>query len=89
MQEFLKKNDCAGFLLYFVFCTAAICVLIFYLAPKEGSQSVFIYIGICSLVGSLSVMSVKVCPSLQILPAKMNELQPDQRIALLMGQGQG
>ena len=50
-------------MLYFVACTAAILVLIFYIAPTEGSQSVFVYIGICSLVGSLSVMSVKVHPS--------------------------
>lgn len=59
LAETQSEQSCAGFLLYFVFCSAAICVLIFYLAPKEGSQSVFIYIGICSLVGSLTVMSVK------------------------------
>jgi drug/metabolite transporter (DMT)-like permease len=48
-----------GFLMYFVVCTATIFILIFYVAPTEGSQSVFVYIAICSLVGSLSVMSVK------------------------------
>ena len=52
----------AGFLLYFIACTAATCVLIFYLAPREGHQSVFVYVGICSLVGSLTVMGVKVSP---------------------------
>jgi len=46
--------------MYFVVCTATIFILIFYVAPTEGSQSVFVYIAICSLVGSLSVMSVKV-----------------------------
>ena len=41
--------------------TAAIVYLIWYVAPVHGNTSIFVYLGICSLIGSLSVMSVKVC----------------------------
>ena len=50
----------AGFLLYFLVASALILFLIFYIGPSQGPHSVLVYIGICSLVGSLSVMSVKV-----------------------------
>lgn len=49
-------------MLYFVVCVALILFLIFYVAPTRGTDSVLVYIAICSLVGSLSVMSVKVPP---------------------------
>ena len=39
--------------------TAAIVYLIWYVAPVHGNTSIFVYLGICSLIGSLSVMSVK------------------------------
>jgi hypothetical protein len=50
----------AGFLSY-VFC-AVVCVmfLIVYIAPAHGVNNIFVYIAICSIMGSLSVMSVKV-----------------------------
>ena len=38
---------------------AAIVYLIWYVAPVHGNTSIFVYLGICSLIGSLSVMSVK------------------------------
>ena len=52
----------AGFMLYFLAATAVILYLIIYAAPKHGTETVFVFIGICSLVGSLSVMSVKARP---------------------------
>ena len=49
----------AAFLLYSMLVTAAIVYLIWYVAPVHGNTSIFVYLGICSLIGSLSVMSVK------------------------------
>ena len=46
------------FLLYIVFVLVSVAVLIS-LAREHGSSNVLVYIGICSLMGSLSVMSVK------------------------------
>ncbi|KAK9867792.1 hypothetical protein WJX84_007712 [Apatococcus fuscideae] len=48
-----------GFLLYTFAALAATLFLIFYLAPAYGMTTIFVYVGICSLVGSLSVMSCK------------------------------
>lgn len=50
----------AAFVMYSLLVTAAIVYLIWYVAPAHGNSSIFVYIGICSLIGSLSVMSVKV-----------------------------
>ena len=50
----------AAFVMYSLAVTAAIVYLIWYVAPAHGNSSIFVYIGICSLIGSLSVMSVKV-----------------------------
>ncbi len=49
----------AAFLGYTVFAVSVIVFLIFYVAPQHGTSSIFVYIGICSLAGSLSVMSCK------------------------------
>ena len=46
------------FLAYVVFALASVAVLMS-LAREHGSSNVLVYIGICSLMGSLSVMSVK------------------------------
>ena len=35
-------------------------LLIFLVAPVHGTCNIFVYIGICSIVGSLSVVSCKV-----------------------------
>mmetsp|Transcript_56037 Transcript_56037/g.177567 ORF Transcript_56037/g.177567 Transcript_56037/m.177567 type:complete len:342 (+) Transcript_56037:128-1153(+) len=47
------------FMCYVTFVMAVVIVLIFHVAPKHGSNNIFVYVGICSLVGSLSVMSCK------------------------------
>lgn len=49
----------AEFLFYSFLTVATGLVLIFVTAPKYGSSQVLVYIGICSLFGSLSVMSCK------------------------------
>ena len=53
----------AGFLLYCFAATAVILYLIVSVAPTHGNSNIFVYLAICSLVGSLSVMSVKVSSS--------------------------
>ena len=50
---------CAGFLLYCITAMGVILYLIFSVAPKHGNSNIFVYLAICSLIGSLSVMSVK------------------------------
>ena len=50
----------AGFLLYVVLAIGVALVLIIHTAPRHGTSNVLVYVAICSLVGSLSVMSCKV-----------------------------
>ncbi|KAJ9507029.1 hypothetical protein QJQ45_004684 [Haematococcus lacustris] len=47
------------FIGYIVFAVSTIVFLIWYVAPMHGTSNVFVYLGICSLAGSLSVMSCK------------------------------
>lgn len=48
-----------GFLLYVFFVTVYATFMIYWVAPKHGKKNPLIYLSICSLVGSVSVMSVK------------------------------
>ncbi|XP_057757706.1 probable magnesium transporter NIPA1 [Arachis stenosperma] len=48
-----------GFIFYAIICVALICILIFRYAPTHGQKYIVVYIGICSLTGSLTVMCVK------------------------------
>ncbi|KAI3917950.1 hypothetical protein MKW98_000184 [Papaver atlanticum] len=48
-----------AFLFYAALVIAGVLILIFHFVPQYGQTHIMIYIGICSLVGSLSVMSVK------------------------------
>lgn len=48
-----------GFLLYAAVVISAVFILIFHYIPQFGQTHIMVYIGVCSLVGSLSVMSVK------------------------------
>ncbi|KAL5558476.1 hypothetical protein UlMin_034687 [Ulmus minor] len=48
-----------AFLLYAALVIAAVFILIIHFTPQYGQTHVMVYIGICSLIGSLSVMSVK------------------------------
>eukprot|EP00250_Pteridium_aquilinum_P016253 c23026_g1_i2 orf=716-1846(-) len=47
------------FLLYTASVVAVVFVLVFYFAPRWGHTHVMVFVSICSLMGSLSVMSVK------------------------------
>ncbi|KAK2445122.1 putative magnesium transporter NIPA6 [Trifolium repens] len=48
-----------AFLLYTASAIAVAFFLILYCAPRYGQTNIFIYVGICSIIGSLTVMSVK------------------------------
>lgn len=48
-----------GFLVYAGIVIVMVLVLIFYYVPRNGRTHMIVYIGICSLMGSLTVMCVK------------------------------
>ncbi|KAJ7558997.1 hypothetical protein O6H91_04G064900 [Diphasiastrum complanatum] len=48
-----------AFLLYLMAVIAIVLVLVFHFVPQYGHSQVMVYVGICSLMGSLSVMSAK------------------------------
>ncbi|KAF8405797.1 hypothetical protein HHK36_007874 [Tetracentron sinense] len=48
-----------AFLLYASLVIAAVVILVFQFIPQYGQTHIMVYIGVCSLIGSLSVMSVK------------------------------
>ncbi|KAL6616494.1 hypothetical protein ACP70R_038764 [Stipagrostis hirtigluma subsp. patula] len=64
-----------AFLFYAAIVLAATFVLIYYFIPKYGQTHIMVYIGVCSLVGSLSVMSVKALGiALKLTFSGMNQL---------------
>ncbi|XP_034923133.1 probable magnesium transporter NIPA6 [Populus alba] len=48
-----------AFLLYTASVVAISLVLILYFSPRYGQTNILVYIGICSVIGSLTVMSIK------------------------------
>lgn len=56
LGEMMKEP---GFIIYVTFIIAASLILIFCCAPKYGTTNLLIYILICSVIGSLSVMGCK------------------------------
>ncbi|XP_058087674.1 probable magnesium transporter NIPA4 [Magnolia sinica] len=64
-----------AFLLYAATVIAAVFILIFHFIPQYGQTHTMVYIGVCSLVGSLSVMSVKALGiALKLTFSGMNQL---------------
>lgn len=64
-----------AFLFYAAIVLAATFVLIFRFIPQYGQTHIMVYIGLCSLVGSLSVMSVKALGiALKLTFSGMNQL---------------
>ncbi|KAK4764274.1 hypothetical protein SAY87_013712 [Trapa incisa] len=49
----------SAFLLYTASVVAVSLVLILYCAPRFGQTNILVYLGICSIIGSLTVMSIK------------------------------
>ncbi|KAG6789799.1 hypothetical protein POTOM_005923 [Populus tomentosa] len=48
-----------AFLLYTASVVAISLVLILYFSPRYGQTNILVYVGICSVIGSLTVMSIK------------------------------
>jgi len=44
-----------GFLIYSCVVVVVVCVLIFYFVPRYGQSHLIVYVGICSLTGSITV----------------------------------
>ncbi|KAF9593951.1 hypothetical protein IFM89_026194 [Coptis chinensis] len=59
VQEIWSMATQTAFLLYVASVILLVFILAFHFAPSYGHTNVLIFIGICSLMGSLSVMSVK------------------------------
>lgn len=55
----LVKLTHAGFMLYCLFVLSFCLYMIYKVAPVHGNRNPIVYISICSLVGSISVMAVK------------------------------
>ncbi|XVE67443.1 hypothetical protein DITRI_Ditri08aG0161300 [Diplodiscus trichospermus] len=64
-----------GFLFYTALVLTAVFILIFHYVPQYGQTHIMVYIGVCSLVGSISVMSVKALGiALKLTFSGMNQL---------------
>ncbi|KAK1381177.1 putative magnesium transporter [Heracleum sosnowskyi] len=48
-----------GFIIYFFVVLVSIVILVFWVAPQYGTTNILVYIAVCSLAGSLTVMGVK------------------------------
>uniref|UniRef100_A0A914H5S3 Magnesium transporter NIPA2 n=1 Tax=Globodera rostochiensis TaxID=31243 RepID=A0A914H5S3_GLORO len=59
MAELAEKMKASVFILYVALVLLVTFVLVVYVAPRYGHTNILVYIAVCSLVGSLSVISVK------------------------------
>lgn len=63
-----------AFIVYACLVVSAVAFLIFQLVPRYGQSHMIVYVGICSLMGSLTVMSVKaVSIALKLTLSGMNQ----------------
>lgn len=61
LLRFLTKVDhTAGFLAYITFVAVFSLYMIYRVVPTHGTRNPMVYLSICSLVGSVSVMAIKV-----------------------------
>lgn len=51
----MRNCSPTGFIVYTAVIVVAVCALIFWYVPRHGQTYMIIYVGICSLVGSLTV----------------------------------
>ncbi|KAL3096911.1 hypothetical protein niasHS_002627 [Heterodera schachtii] len=59
MAELAEKMKASVFILYVALVLLFTFVLVVYVAPRYGHTNILVYIAVCSLIGSLSVISVK------------------------------
>lgn len=57
--KFMFSFMFSGFVTYSILVIALAFLLIFYYGPRHGKTNILVYIAICSLIGSLSVMGCK------------------------------
>ncbi|CAG9531566.1 unnamed protein product [Cercopithifilaria johnstoni] len=56
---FMLRIHFSGFIFYVVAVILVSLIMIIYVAPRFGRSNILVYIFICSIIGSLSVLSVK------------------------------
>ncbi|KAG2662947.1 hypothetical protein I3760_16G004800 [Carya illinoinensis] len=59
VEEIWELATQPAFLLYTASAIAVVLVLILYCEPRFGQTNILVYIGVCSIIGSLTVMSIK------------------------------
>jgi drug/metabolite transporter (DMT)-like permease len=59
MADLAEKMKDTVFILYVIFVVFVTFVIVAYVAPRYGRSNILVYISVCSLIGSLSVISVK------------------------------
>jgi hypothetical protein len=59
MEELALKMKDPLFILYVIFVILVTLGIIFFVAPRYGRKNILVFILVCSLIGSLSVVSVK------------------------------
>ncbi|KAJ9675265.1 hypothetical protein PVL29_024285 [Vitis rotundifolia] len=59
VEEIWELATQPAFLLYTASAIAVVLVLVLYCEPRYGLTNIMVYIGICSIIGSLTVMSIK------------------------------
>lgn len=57
---YIKANMILAFLIYLTFCGVVCGYMIYRVAPTHGTKNPMVYLSICSLAGSVSVMAIKV-----------------------------
>ncbi|XP_077983834.1 magnesium transporter NIPA2-like isoform X2 [Glandiceps talaboti] len=59
LDELARMMQAPGFIVYATAVFTSSMILIFYTAPRHGQTNILVYITICSVIGSLSVMACK------------------------------
>ncbi|GMP47668.1 hypothetical protein CsSME_00015312 [Camellia sinensis var. sinensis] len=59
VEEIWELATQPAFLLYAASAAAVVLVLVLYCEPRYGQTNIMVYVGICSVIGSLTVMSIK------------------------------
>lgn len=59
LPETRLTNDKIGFIIYCTLVVITSLIMIYKVVPRYGKKNPFVYVSICSLVGSVSVMAIK------------------------------
>lgn len=61
VDEILAYAAQPAFLMYLTIVTVFSLYMIYKVVPTHGTKNPMVYLSVCSLVGSVSVMAIKVC----------------------------